>query len=222
MLVNLRRNVRFFVSLKSQKSPFALQEKQLKYLVCDLTCLWGVLCGYTHIFPTKMFAHMYTGTKRVGGHSHFDTRWGLSCFSNCFPHPTQLIQSHLYDELNLTHKQSANTWVELRSVVLSFHVVAPGRGRKGRDNKKACKRKDWNATHSLSLCLSLSHTHARLSDSALLLSEMIGWLVYKCHLFIFYYRSHWHFKWIICLWKNVFWGPWKSSHVKSSSFIKRF
>jgi len=28
--------------------------------------------------------------------------------------------------------------------------------------------------HTLSLCLSLLHTHARLSDSALLLSEMIG------------------------------------------------
>lgn len=159
---------------------------------------------------------MCTGTKRAGGHSHLDTQWGLSCFSNCFPHPTQPIQSHLY-ELTLIRTSEHLGWTQIYRFIISCGCSREGQERQRQLN--ACKGTSWNKTRSL------SHIHTLFEgDSALLLSEITGWLVYKCHFFIFYYRSQWwHFRWIICAFERmcvcVFRGPWNQSNLLQPLFF---
>ncbi len=139
-------------------------------LIRDFSCLWGVLCGYTHLFRSNMFTHMCTGTKRAGGHNHLDTHWGLSCFFNCFPHPTQLIQSHLY-KLTLIHTSKHLVWTQICRFIISC-----GPSREGQERQRQLKACKGNSVKWNTLSFSLSHTHI---SKVIQLFCWVKWLVYK-------------------------------------------
>lgn len=160
-----------------------------------------------------MFTHMFTGTNRAGGHSHLDTRWGLSCFSNCFPNPTQPIQSHLY-ELNLIHKRKHLGWTQICRFIISC-----GRSREGQERQKqqkVCKRKAWNEmTHSL------THTHPfRRWFSSSRVKWLADWFTNATFSFSIIDHNVTFQMNYMCLWKNVcVLGAMKPEQPAAASFF---
>ncbi len=142
---------------------------------CEVFCV-----VYTHLFHSNMFTHMCTGTKRAGGHSHLNTHWGLSCFINCFPHPTQSIQSHLY-KLTVIRKQTPG----LNSDLSFYHFMWSLQGGAGKaETTKKHVREQHEMKHTLSFSISLSHTHTHThtrthTSKVIQLFCWVKWLVYK-------------------------------------------